>query len=116
VIAVRASSAAVATTATVTATAAISAAAATTAVSTTSATTARTVVVLGSGFVAGDSTTCNLLLIQTINSRLRFIRVWHFDESEPSRTTGFPIRYDAYLSDLAKPTESLAHLIFRSSE
>jgi hypothetical protein len=120
VIAVRTSSATVSTTATATVaatTATITATtAATTAVATTTASTARTVVVLGAGFVAGNSTTGNFLLIQAIDSRFGFICVWHFDESESSRTTGFPIRYDTYLRDLAKPTESLTYLVFRGSE
>jgi len=119
VIAVRTSSATVSTTATVAATAATitaSTAAATAVATTTAASTARTIVVLGAGFVAGNSTTCNFLLIQAIDSRFGFIRIWHFDESETSGTTGFPIRYDAYLGDLAKPTESLTYLVFRGSE
>jgi len=120
VIAVRTSSAAVSTTTTtVAATAATitaTAAATTAAVSTATATTARTIIVLGAGFVAGNPTTGNLLLIQAIDCGFCFVRIWHFDESETTRTSGFPIRYDTYLRDLAKPTESLANLVFRSAE
>jgi hypothetical protein len=119
VVAVRASSAAISAAATVTTTAATistATAAATTAVSTTAATTPRTIIILGSGFIAGNPTSGNFLLIQSIDRGLCFIRIWHFDESEPSRTTGFPIRYDAYLCDLAKSTEGLAYLILRCSE
>jgi hypothetical protein len=120
VVAIRASSAAISAAASVTTTAATvstaTAAAATTAVSTTAATTPRTIIILGSGFIAGNPTSGNFLLIQSIDRGLCFIRIWHFDESEPSRTTGFPIRYDAYLCDLAKSTEGLAYLILRCSE
>jgi hypothetical protein len=119
VVAIRASSAAISAAATVTTTAATvstATAAATTAVSTTAATTPRTIIILGSGFIAGNPTSGNFLLIQSIDRGLCFIRIWHFDESEPSRTTGFPIRYDAYLCDLAKSTEGLAYLILRCSE
>jgi hypothetical protein len=120
VVAIRASSAAISAAATVTTAAATistaTAAAATTAVSTTAATTPRTIIILGSGFIAGNPTSGNFLLIQSIDRGLCFIRIWHFDESEPSRTTGFPIRYDAYLCDLAKSTEGLAYLILRCSE
>jgi DICT domain-containing protein len=94
---------------------ATSATATTTAVSTTAAATTWTVV-LGASFVARDSTSGDFLGIQTIDCGLRFIGIWHFDESEPSRTTGLPIRNDTNLRDLAKTTESLANLVLRSAE
>jgi DICT domain-containing protein len=122
VVSIRPATAAISTaTAVATATAAAaaiatSATATTTAVSTTAAAATTWTVVLGAGFVARDSTSGDFLGIQTIDCGLRFIGIWHFDESEPSRTTGLPIRNDTNLRDLAKTTESLANLVFRSAE
>jgi hypothetical protein len=110
--------AASAATTTVAATAAattVAAATATAAVSTTAATAARTIV-LRSGFVAGNSAACNFLLVQTFDRRRSFIWTWHFDESKPARTAGFPVGNNANLCNLTKTAESLTYLFFRSSE
>jgi hypothetical protein len=110
--------AASAATTTVAATAAattVAAATATAAVSTTAATAARTIV-LRSGFVTGNSAACNFLLVQTFDRRRSFIWTWHFDESKPARTAGFPVGNNANLCNLTKTAESLTYLFFRSSE
>jgi hypothetical protein len=109
--------AASAATATVAATAAATTVAAATAaaVSTAAATAARTIV-LRTSFVAGNSAACNFLLVQTFDRRRSFIWTWHFDESKPARTAGFPVGNNANLCNLTKTAESLTYLFFRSSE
>jgi hypothetical protein len=56
------------------------------------------------------------LLIQTFDRRSGFIWTWHFDESKPARTAGFPIGNNANLRNLTKTAESLTYLFFRGSE
>jgi hypothetical protein len=117
VVAVGASTATISAAATVATAAAISATAAATTVSTTTAAaTAGTAVFFGPSFVAGNSAPGNFLLIQTIDRCLRLIRTWHLNESETTRTTCLAICNDTNLRDLAKTTESLTNLVFRSSE
>jgi hypothetical protein len=122
VLSVGATTTAISTTAAVSTATAISASAATattitTAAAAVSAATATAwTVVLGASFVARDSASCDFLRIQFIDCSFRFVRIGHFHESKTARATSFPIRNDTNLGDLAKPTESLSNLVFRSAE
>ena len=110
-----AASAATTTVAAATAATTVAAATAAATVSTTAATAARTIV-LRTGFVAGNPAACDFLLIQTFDRRRSFVWTWHFDESKPARTAGFPVGNNANLCNLTKTAESLTYLFFRSSE
>jgi hypothetical protein len=67
-------------------------------------------------FVARNSTTSDFLLVQSFNRSLRFIRIGHFHESEPTGTTCFPLGNDADLRYLTETAESLSNLFFRRAE
>jgi hypothetical protein len=58
----------------------------------------------------------DFLLVQSFNRSLRFIRIRHFHESEPTGTTCFPFGNDADLRYLTETAESLSNLFFRRAE
>ena len=93
-----------------------SAAAATEASTATTTAAAETAVGFGTGFVHIQCTSVQRVSIESGNSLVRLAFIFHFDECETARTSGFAICHDSGAIHLAIPFEEAADAFFGSIE